>query len=82
LSFFVIIFLLFCAPQFEKDVSRQKSYFVYTYNTGCRSGFKDWVKTTMTIGEEINLFGNWGKLHFIENNGMAFGMEMVVELES
>ncbi len=37
---------------------------------------KIWVKTTMTIGEEINLFGNWGKLHFIENNGMAFGMEM------
>lgn len=37
---------------------------------------KIWIKTTMTIGEEINLFGNWGKLHFIENNGMAFGMEM------
>jgi len=37
---------------------------------------KIWVKTHMTIGEEINLFGNWGKLHFIENNGMAFGMEM------
>jgi signal peptidase II len=37
---------------------------------------KIWIKTQMTIGEEINLFGNWGKLHFIENNGMAFGMEM------
>jgi signal peptidase II len=22
------------------------------------------------------MFGNWGLLHFIENNGMAFGMEM------
>lgn len=30
----------------------------------------------MTIGEEIPLFGKWGMLHFIENNGMAFGMEM------
>lgn len=37
---------------------------------------KIWIKTTMTIGEEINLFGNWGRIHFIENNGMAFGMEM------
>ncbi len=30
----------------------------------------------MVIGEEIKLFGNWGIIHFIENNGMAFGMEM------
>ncbi len=30
----------------------------------------------MSIGQEIHLFGNWGILHFIENNGMAFGMEM------
>lgn len=37
---------------------------------------KIWVKTHMTIGEEIPLFGKWGMLHFIENNGMAFGMEM------
>ena len=29
----------------------------------------------MHLGEEINLFGNWGLIHFIENNGMAFGME-------
>jgi signal peptidase II len=37
---------------------------------------KIWVKTHMLIGQEIHLFGNWGILHFIENNGMAFGMEM------
>lgn len=37
---------------------------------------KIWVKTHMEIGDEIHLFGNWGILHFIENNGMAFGMEM------
>ncbi|NLV20134.1 MAG: lipoprotein signal peptidase [Bacteroidetes bacterium] len=37
---------------------------------------KIWVKTHMQIGEEISLFGKWGMLHFIENNGMAFGMEM------
>jgi signal peptidase II len=37
---------------------------------------KFWVKTHMVIGQEFHLFGNWGLLHFIENNGMAFGMEM------
>lgn len=37
---------------------------------------KIWVKTHMEIGQEIHLFGNRGMLHFIENNGMAFGMEM------
>lgn len=37
---------------------------------------KIWVKTHLTIGDEIPLTGKWGMLHFIENNGMAFGMEM------
>ncbi|HOB82855.1 MAG TPA: lipoprotein signal peptidase [Bacteroidales bacterium] len=37
---------------------------------------KFWVKTHMVIGEDIPLIGKWGMLHFIENNGMAFGMEM------
>jgi signal peptidase II len=37
---------------------------------------KIWVKTHMQIGDEIHLFGKFGMLHFIENNGMAFGMEM------
>lgn len=35
---------------------------------------KFWVKTHMFLGEEINIFGNWFKLYFIENEGMAFGM--------
>lgn len=37
---------------------------------------KIWIKTHMQIGDEIHLFGERGMLHFIENNGMAFGMEM------
>lgn len=37
---------------------------------------KIWIKTHMVIGEEYHLFGNWGIIHFIENNGMAFGMEL------
>ena len=34
---------------------------------------KVWVKTHMSIGQEIPVFGNWFKLLFIENPGMAFG---------
>lgn len=34
---------------------------------------KIWVKTHMTLGQEIPVFGNWFKLLFIENPGMAFG---------
>lgn len=33
------------------------------------------VKTTMIHGEEIPVLGNWFRIHFLENNGMAFGME-------
>ena len=34
---------------------------------------KVWVKLHLTIGQEIPMIGNWFKLLFIENNGMAFG---------
>ena len=36
---------------------------------------KVWVRTHMSMGEEIRLLGNRGMLHYTENNGMAFGME-------
>jgi signal peptidase II len=34
---------------------------------------KIWIKTHMTLGQEINVAGNWFILHFTENEGMAFG---------
>lgn len=34
------------------------------------------VKTHMQIGEEIPLIGTWCRLHFIENEGFAFGMSI------
>lgn len=34
------------------------------------------VKTHMQIGEDIPLIGEWCRLHFIENEGFAFGMSM------
>lgn len=37
---------------------------------------KIWVKTTFTYGEKISLFFDYFHLYFIENNGMAFGMEL------
>jgi signal peptidase II len=37
---------------------------------------KIWVKTNMFIGESHPIIGSFFQLHFIENNGMAFGMEL------
>lgn len=37
---------------------------------------KIWIKTHMMIGQEYPVFGDWFKILFIENNGMAFGMEL------
>ncbi|TKG88001.1 lipoprotein signal peptidase [Puteibacter caeruleilacunae] len=36
---------------------------------------KIWIKTNMQIGEEFSVFGDWFIIHFVENNGMAFGIE-------
>jgi len=36
---------------------------------------KIWIKTHLVPGGEIVVFKNWFILHFIENNGMAFGIE-------
>lgn len=40
-------------------------------------GSKIWVKTHMAYGEEFQLFG-WDSalIHFVENNGMAFGLSL------
>lgn len=37
---------------------------------------KFWIKTHMYIGESIKVFGDKFQIYFIENNGMAFGMEL------
>lgn len=36
---------------------------------------KFWIKTNLAIGDEIVVFKDWFILHFVENNGMAFGFE-------
>ncbi|MDB5031886.1 lipoprotein signal peptidase [Mucilaginibacter sp.] len=37
---------------------------------------KTWVRAHMYQGEEIKFLGERGMLHYTENNGMAFGMEL------
>lgn len=39
---------------------------------------KIWIKTNMMLGEEYRIF-DWFIIHFVENNGMAFGMELAGE---
>jgi len=34
------------------------------------------VKTNMTLYQQIPLLGNWAFIHFVENNGMAFGLNL------
>jgi signal peptidase II len=36
---------------------------------------KFWIKMNMSLGEEFPVIGNWFLIHFVENNGMAFGFE-------
>jgi signal peptidase II len=37
---------------------------------------KFYIKTHMTLGESIHVFGNWFQIYFIENEGAAFGMSL------
>jgi len=34
------------------------------------------VKTNMTLGQSINVLGDWFQIYFVENIGMAFGMSV------
>lgn len=37
------------------------------------------IKTNMFLGEEFSVLGDWFLIHFVENNGMAFGIEFAGE---
>lgn len=36
---------------------------------------KIWIKTSMIEGQEFHVIGDWFRIHFTENKGMAFGLE-------
>lgn len=38
------------------------------------------VKTSMPLGDGFPVLGDWFRIHFVENNGMAFGMELFNKL--
>lgn len=40
---------------------------------------KFWIKLNMEISEEFPVLGDWFIIHFTENNGMAFGLEIAGE---
>ena len=52
-----------------------KSILIITLILVADQVLKIWIKTNMTLGEEISVIGNWFFIHFVENNGMAFGFE-------
>lgn len=37
---------------------------------------KIWIKSNMFLGQEFKVLGDWFIIHFTENNGMAFGIEL------
>lgn len=38
---------------------------------------KIWIKTNLEYGEEIKMLGlDWARIHFVENEGMAFGVSL------
>lgn len=40
---------------------------------------KFYIKTNFALNDEVKMFGlNWARLHFVENKGMAFGIEFNV----
>jgi signal peptidase II len=38
--------------------------------------FKFYIKTTYYLGEDHRILGNWFRLHFVENEGMAWGWKL------
>jgi len=37
---------------------------------------KFFIKTHFCNGDDVRIFGNWFRLHFIENEGMAYGLKL------
>jgi signal peptidase II len=38
--------------------------------------FKFYIKTSFYLGEDHRILGNWFRLHFVENEGMAWGWKL------
>ncbi|MFK7970309.1 MAG: lipoprotein signal peptidase [Bacteroidia bacterium] len=42
-------------------------------------GFKLWIHSSMALGETQSIMGDWFKLHYILNPGIAFGLKLDFE---
>lgn len=51
------------------------SFVVIAFVLAADQYLKFWVKHNMELHTEFPIIGNWFYFHFIENNGMAFGLE-------
>lgn len=53
----------------------KKALFVILGVTFLDQALKFWVKTNMQLYDYYKIIGDWFIIRFVENNGMAFGME-------
>ncbi|OOQ58577.1 lipoprotein signal peptidase [Mucilaginibacter pedocola] len=53
-----------------------KPFLTATFIVLIDQAIKVWVRQNMTKHEPIKFMGNHGMLQYVENNGMAFGMEL------
>ena len=56
-----------------------KSLIIIIFILFVDQALKIYIKTSMSLGDEIVVFKDWFILHFVENNGMAFGFEFAGE---
>lgn len=69
--------IIFAADTSEKFVVRYRHAILIVLLVVIADQFsKFYIKTNFYYGEEINVLGTWFRLHFIENEGMAFGMRL------
>lgn len=54
----------------------KKSFFIVAIVLIIDQALKVWIKTNMSLGQEFNVLGDWFIIHFTENPGMAFGMQI------
>ncbi len=55
----------------------QKIFWLVIFILVLDQALKIWVKTHMEYGDQISILGaNWAFIHFVENNGMAFGISL------
>ncbi|PID91391.1 MAG: lipoprotein signal peptidase [Bacteroidetes bacterium] len=58
----------------EEQIAARRSILIVLLILLADQTLKILVKTNMPLYQQIPLLGQWASLHFVENNGMAFGL--------